>query len=151
MYFILVSRTLTVVPYLVATNPVNYGRPWRLNCVEAFAAAFCICGHTDWAEQILKGFSWGHAFLEVNRVLLQKYAQCRNAEEIKEVQESWLTRLEKEWEEKRDLKDGEDEWAGGNPNQMARLDEDGDGDDDENEDSENDNNDHNDTIEDDKK
>jgi pre-rRNA-processing protein TSR3 len=38
------------VPFLIATNPVNYGKPWRLNCVEALAAGFYITGHDDWAE-----------------------------------------------------------------------------------------------------
>lgn len=43
----------TVVPFLIATNPVNYGKPWRLNCVEALAAGFYITGHNDWAEHLL--------------------------------------------------------------------------------------------------
>jgi pre-rRNA-processing protein TSR3 len=54
------------VPYLIATNPVNYGKPWKLNCVEALAAAFYITGMDTYAETLLGKFSWGHAFWKVN-------------------------------------------------------------------------------------
>ena len=55
------------MPYLIATNPTNYGKPWRLNCAEALAAAFYLTGHDNWAEKLLAPFGWGSSFYAVNK------------------------------------------------------------------------------------
>jgi pre-rRNA-processing protein TSR3 len=107
-----------LLPYLIAANPVNYGKPWRLNCVEALAACFYICGHPEWAEGILAPFSYGSSFLEINDAPLKRYAACKDEEEVKAAEKAWLEKIEAEYNDDRakrvEMKD--DMWAGGNMN-----------------------------------
>ena len=91
------------MPYLVAANQTNYGRPWRLNCVEALAACFVICGHRDWAEHILSSFSYGEEFLAINDEVFERYAACADEEEIKKAEELWLEKLEREYSDSRGI------------------------------------------------
>ncbi|XP_022984902.1 ribosome biogenesis protein TSR3 homolog isoform X2 [Cucurbita maxima] len=80
-----------LLPWLVAANPVNYGRPCELSCVEALAAALIICGEGETADLLLGKFKWGHAFLSVNRELLKQYSACENSADIISVQNAWLS------------------------------------------------------------
>ncbi|EMS54296.1 hypothetical protein TRIUR3_02670 [Triticum urartu] len=88
-----------LLPWLVAANPVNYGRPCQLSCVEALSAALIIClcynyirsGEEETGEQLLAKFKWGHSFLSLNRDLLKAYSKCENGTEIINVQNSWLS------------------------------------------------------------
>ena len=106
---------------------MNYGRPWRLNCAEALAACFFICGHEDWAHEVLAHFSYGEPFLEINAQLLKRYAACANEDEIKKAEELWLAKIEREYSESR-VEDvgagGKDEWKGGNLNRRPVVDSD---------------------------
>ncbi|KAI0969011.1 hypothetical protein F4678DRAFT_440636 [Xylaria arbuscula] len=119
-----------LLPYLVAANTVNYGKPYRLNCVEALAASFYICGHPDWAEQVLRPFNYGESFLAINSKLLKKYAACEDEDAIKTTEKEWLERLEREHAESRENDDDDDLWKGGNVNRRAIVDSDSDSDDD---------------------
>ncbi|KAJ5948614.1 hypothetical protein N7454_001921 [Penicillium verhagenii] len=106
-----------LLPYLIAANTVNYGKPWRLNCAEALAACFCICGHLEWAEEIMKPFSYGQAFLDINAELFKLYAACTDEEDIKKTEEAWLAKIEKEYEDSRG-EGAEDMWTVGNTNRL---------------------------------
>ena len=52
---------------MVAGNPVNYGKPMQLSCVEAVAASLFIVGMKDMAMELLNKFKWGESFYAVNK------------------------------------------------------------------------------------
>ncbi|KAJ8143716.1 hypothetical protein OY671_003171 [Metschnikowia pulcherrima] len=108
-----------LLPYLVAANTVNYGRPWKLNCVEALAACFAIVGHEDWALQLLENFSWGPTFLDINRDLLRVYQQCTDSASVEAAQERWMAQLEAEVRERKQQSSKGDVWMMGNVNRKA--------------------------------
>ena len=58
------SRAL---PYLIAVNPVNYGKILKLTTLEAFAAALYILDDVDTAKKILNIYKWGPQFIEFNK------------------------------------------------------------------------------------
>ncbi|WP_136589581.1 DUF367 family protein [Salinigranum halophilum] len=80
------------LPYLVAANPVNFGRPLQLTTVEALAAALCLFGERDHAERILSKFRWGETFLELNDEPLRRYADCADSTDVVAVQQEYLDR-----------------------------------------------------------
>jgi Uncharacterized conserved protein len=105
-----------LLPYLVAANTVNYGRPWRLNCVEALAACFAIVGHIDWAEMLLENFSWGLTFLKINEELIKIYQQCTDSDSVQRAQDEWLKKIEIEAIERKQKGQTGDVWMMGNVN-----------------------------------
>ncbi|MDD1671966.1 MAG: DUF367 family protein [Methanomicrobiales archaeon] len=83
-------RHRRALPFLLAANPINFGKPFTLSSVEAFAAALQILGEREQAEKILSIFNWGPRFLELNAEPLSRYAQARDSAEIIDIQASYL-------------------------------------------------------------
>ncbi|MFB6081103.1 MAG: DUF367 family protein [Haloferacaceae archaeon] len=80
------------LPFLVAANPINYGRPFRLTTVEALAAACHVLGAPDQARDLLSTFTWGETFADLNAEPLDRYAACSDSTAVVEVQSEYLDR-----------------------------------------------------------
>lgn len=85
-----------LLPFLVAANTVNYGKPSKLSCAEAAAATLYICGHVDAAKAVLDEFGWGKEFIKLNEELLELYRTSVDADDVVKRQNEWLERVEKE-------------------------------------------------------
>lgn len=90
-----------LLPFLVAANPINYGRPCQLSCVEAIAATMYIIGFKDLALKYMSKFSWGHSFVELNEELLDIYAKCTDSKSVVEAQTTFIARAQKQQEDDR--------------------------------------------------
>lgn len=78
------------LPFLLAANPVNYAKPFKLTTLEAFAASLYILGFQKDVEKILGIYSWGEGFLKLNKELLDEYEKAKNSEEIMEIEKEFL-------------------------------------------------------------
>jgi len=83
-------RIRRALPFLVAANPVNFGKPCMLSSVEALSAALFIIGEEQQAHDILGKVSWGIRFLEVNEEPLTLYAAAKDSTEVVAIQEQYL-------------------------------------------------------------
>ncbi|XP_071450910.1 18S rRNA aminocarboxypropyltransferase [Hetaerina americana] len=99
------GRHPRLLPFLVAANPVNYGRPCQLSCVEAYAAAFYIMGYQREASLYLSKFKWGKSFIDLNKDILDEYAKCESGDDIIKAQETFLEKERQKREDRNDLPD----------------------------------------------
>eukprot|EP00796_Vickermania_ingenoplastis_P013228 gene13228-9074_t len=79
-----------LLPLLIAANPVNYGRPSKLTCAEALAAALAVVGLQDDARSVMAYFSWGESFFDINAELLEGYRACKDSAEVSAFQETFV-------------------------------------------------------------
>ena len=78
------------LPFLVAANPTNYGKPCKLSTAEAIAATFYIVGLKDNAVEIMSQFKWGPHFLKLNHELLEAYSSAKTSAEVVKIQNEFI-------------------------------------------------------------
>ena len=83
-------RIHRALPFLMAANPVNFGKPCKLSSIEALAATLYILGEKERAHALLSKVSWGIKFLEVNREPLELYADAKDSSEVIKIQEFYV-------------------------------------------------------------
>lgn len=78
------------LPYLLAANPINWGRPCELNSAEAVLASLVILGEREQAETFMGRFNWAPEFMRLNGNLLEDYSRARDSAEVVAVQNGYI-------------------------------------------------------------
>jgi ribosome biogenesis protein Tsr3 len=73
-----------ILPYVVAGNPVNYGKPFQLSCVEALTTALCAINYVPQAEYIMSKFGWADGFWSINS-RIKEYGNCKNVDQLQKL------------------------------------------------------------------
>lgn len=81
------SRAL---PFVVAANPVNFGKSFKLTTLEAFATSLYIFDEVKKAVEILNLYKWGPHFLSLNKEPLEEYRQAKTSKEIVEIMKKYV-------------------------------------------------------------
>ena len=137
------------LPFLLAANPVNYGRAMRLSSLEAAEAALFILGEPGHATRLARAHDWGFTFLELNREPLEDYALARTSAEVVRIQSLYVAAAEKDGGGGQGERGGPGEEAGGPGAPGACEDKDDEGDDDDDDDDDDDEDDEDDDDDDD--
>ncbi|AEB96138.1 conserved hypothetical protein [Metallosphaera cuprina Ar-4] len=80
------------LPFLLAGNPVNYSKPFRLSSLEAVIASLYIISEIDNAMRFASIMKWGKTFLELNKWLLEEY-KGKSSQEILSIEEQFLKEI----------------------------------------------------------
>jgi pre-rRNA-processing protein TSR3 len=78
------------LPFIVASNPINYGKAFKMNSAEALAAGLAIVGLREEAEKLTEKFSWSNEFWRLNGEYIDAYAQCKTGKEVLAVQNQFM-------------------------------------------------------------
>ena len=78
------------LPYLLASNPINWGRPMELNSAEAVMAALIILGQREQAETFMGRFNWAPEFMRLNGAMLDDYSKAKDSTEVVRIQNEYI-------------------------------------------------------------
>jgi len=88
------------LPFLLAANPTNFGKPQRLSSAEALAASLYIMGEKEHAGSLMSLFKWGSTFIDINEERLEAYAAASTSTEVVQAQARMLQLMERTKDER---------------------------------------------------
>ncbi len=78
------------LPYMLASNPINWGKPMELNSAEAVMASLFILGEREQGETFLGRFNWAPEFMRLNGELLEEYSSAKDSTEVVRIQNEYI-------------------------------------------------------------